>query len=109
MLKTEKKQIADAITMAAYHVETELLGMLREHSDRADQEGGTLLHAAFQSPARLEVADGELRVTIAHQFSPHRTAALSALCEQLNALAPPFPGTHLRLRLAAQAGEPLVS
>jgi hypothetical protein len=31
------------------------------------------------------------------------------LCEQLDALALPFPGTHLRLRLAVQAGEPVVS
>jgi hypothetical protein len=86
-LKTEKKLIADAIKMAAYQVETQLLGMLQDHYARADEEGRTLLHAAFQSPARLEVAEGELRVTIGRQSSPHRTAALAALCEQLDALA----------------------
>jgi len=109
MLKTEKKLIADTIKMAAYQVETQLLGMLRDHYARADEEGRTLLHAAFQSPARLEVADGELRVTIAAQSSPHRTAALAALCEQLDALAVPFPGTHLRLRVAVQAPQPVIS
>jgi len=109
MLKTEKKLIADAIKMAAYQVETELLAMLQDHYPRADEEGRTLLHAAFQSPARLEVVEGELRVTIARQSSPHRTAALAVLCEQLDALALPFPGTHLRLRLAVQATEPIVS
>jgi len=109
MLKTEKKLIADTIKMAAYQVETQLLGMLQDHYARADEEGRTLLHAAFQSPARLDVADGELRVTIAAQSSPHRTAALAALCEQLDALATPFPGTHLRLRLAVQAPEPVMS
>jgi hypothetical protein len=108
-LKTEKKLIADTIRMAAYQVETQLFGMLQDHYARADQEGRTLLHAAMQSPARLEVADGELRVTIAAQSSPHRTAALSALCEQLDALAVPFPGTHLRLRLAVQAAESVIS
>ena len=107
-LKTEKKLIADAIKMAAYQVETELLGMLQDHYARAGEEGRTLLHAAFQSPARLEIAEGELRVTIARQSSPHRTAALAALCEQLDALAVPFPGTHLRLRLAVQAAEPVI-
>ena len=101
--------IADAIKMAAYQVETELLAMLQDHYPRADEEGRTLLHAAFQSPARLEVVEGELRVTIARQSSPHRTAALAVLCEQLDALALPFPGTHLRLRLAVQATEPIVS
>jgi transposase len=108
-LKTEKKLIADTIKMAAYQVESQLLGMLQDHYARADEEGRTLLHGAFQSPARLEVADNELRVTIAAQSSPHRTAALAALCEQLDALAVPFPGTHLRLRLAVQAPEPVIS
>ena len=108
-LKTEKKLIADAIKMAAYQVETQLLGMLHDHYGRAGEEGRTLLHAAFQSPARLEVAEGELRVTIAPQSSPHRTAALATLCEQLDAIALPFPGTHLRLRLTVQAAEPVIS
>jgi hypothetical protein len=107
-LKTEKKLIADAIKMAAYQVETELLGMLQDHYARADKEGRTLLHAAFQSPARLEVVEGELRVTIGGQSSPHRTAALAALCEQLDALAILFPGTHLRLRLAVQTETPIM-
>jgi transposase len=108
-LKPEKKLIADAIKMAAYQVETQLLGMLQDHYARADEEGRTLLHAAFQSPSRLEVAEGELRVTIGRQSAPHRTAALAALCEQLDALAVPFPGTHLRLRLAVQTSEPVIS
>jgi transposase len=108
-LKTEKKLIADTIKMAAYQVETQLLGMLQNHYARAEEEGRTLLHAAFQSPARLEVTDQELRVTLAAQSSPHRTAALGALCQQLDDLAVPFPGTHLRLRLAVQAPEPVTS
>lgn len=108
-LKTETKLIADTIKMAAYQVETQLLGMLQGHYARAEEEGRTLLHAAFQSPARLEVTDQELRVTIAAQSSPHRTAALGALCQQLDDLAVPFPGTQLRLRLAVQAPEPVTS
>lgn len=106
-LKKEKKLIADGIKMAAYQVETELLGMLQEHYPRAGDEGRTLLSAAFQSPARLEVADGELRVTIAAQASPHRTAALAALCRDLDERAAHFPGTRLRIRLAVSEHEPL--
>jgi hypothetical protein len=108
-LKTEKKLIADAIKMAAYQVETQLLSMLEEHYARSGAEGRTLLQAAFQSPARLEVAEGELRVTIAAQASPHRTAALAALCAQLDALGISFPGTTLRLRLTVQTPEPVIS
>jgi transposase len=108
-LKTEKKLIADAIKMAAYQVETELLGLLQDHYARSGEEGRTLLHAAFQSPAQLEVTEKELRVTIASQSSPHRTAALAALCEQLDAFAVSFPGTNLRLRLAVQVDQPIIS
>jgi hypothetical protein len=109
MLKTESKLIADTIKMVAYQAETQLLGMLEGHYARADEEGRTLLHAVFQSPARLDVAKGELRVTIASQSSPHRTAVLSALCEQLDTLAAPFPGTNLRLRFAVQGQEDVIS
>ena len=106
-LKTEKKLIADSIKMAAYQVETELLGMLGDHYARCDDEGRTLLHSVFQSSARLEVTDGELRVTIAAQSSPHRTKALAALCEQLNTRASHFPGTELRLHLAVEPQSPV--
>lgn len=109
MLKTEKKIIADAIKMAAYQVETELLGMLQGHYARAGEDGRTLLHAVFQSAARLEVVEDELRVTIARQSSPHRTAALAELCAQVDAQAVLFPGTRLRLRFAVQAIEPVIS
>ena len=106
-LKTERKLIVDAIKMSAYQVETELLGMLQEHYARTNDEGRTLLTAAFQSSARLEVAEGELRVTIAAQASPHRTAALAALCRQLDAKGVVFPGTNLRLRVGVSPHEPL--
>lgn len=106
-LKAEKKRIVDAIKMAAYQVETELLGMLKKHYARAEDEGRTLLHAAFQSPARLEVADGELRLTISSQSSPHRTAALAALCADLDAMKVAFPGTKLCLRVAVETHQPL--
>lgn len=107
-LKTEKKLITDSLKMTAYQVETELLGMLQDHYARCDDEGRTLLHSIFQSSARLEVTDGELRVTIAVQSSPHRTQALAALCEQLNAKPTRFPGTDLRLHLAVEPQSPVI-
>ncbi len=107
-LKTEKKLIADSLKMTAYQVETELLDMLQGHYARCDDEGRTLLHSIFQSSARLEVTDGELCVTIAAQSSPHRTLALAALCEQLNAKATHFPGTNLRLQLAVEPQSPVI-
>ena len=106
-LKTEKKLIADTIKMTAYQVETRLLRMLGEHYCRTDDEGRTLLQAAFQSTARIELREEELYVELAPQSSPHRTKAVETLCTELNAMGTKFPGTYLHLKLAIQPHEPL--
>ena len=99
-LKQERKRISDTIKMTAYQVESELLGMLHKYYARSMDEGRTFLHAAFQSSARLEVTEQELRVTISVQSSPHRTNSLAELCAEINKLDAAFPGTQLRIRLA---------
>jgi uncharacterized FlgJ-related protein len=101
-LQKEKKLIVDAIKMIACQVETALLGRLVKHYARAADEGRTLLHAAFQSSARMEVSETELKITIAAQSSPHRTEALAKLCEELDAEAVCYPGSRLRIRLAVE-------
>lgn len=106
-LKTEKKLIVDTIKMTAYQVETRLLRLLGDHYCRTEDEGRTLLQAAFQSTARIEVREDQLYVELAPQSSPHRTKAIQALCTELNALDTKFPGTCLRLKLAIQSHEPL--
>ena len=57
---------------------------------------GLAIVGPTKSAARLEATEGELRVTIAAQSSPHRTAALAALCAQLDAIPTTFPGTVLK-------------
>lgn len=108
VLKKEKKYVVEAIKMTAYQLETELLETLGEHYARTEDEGRTFLQSAFQACGRLEIGLDELRVTLAAQSSPHRTQALAALCEKLNALDACFPGTNLRLRLAVEPHEPLI-
>ena len=106
-LKTEKKLIVDAIKIIAYQCETELLNRLSQHYPRSDDEGRTLLHAAFQSSARLEVTPTELKVTLVPQSSAHRSAAVATLCAELDADTVHYPGSHLRVRLAVAGLEPL--
>jgi Transposase DDE domain len=106
-LKAEKKLIVDAIKIIAYQCETALLDRLRPHYARADDEGRTLLHAAFQSSARMEVTEAELRITLAAQSSPHRSEALAKLCRELDAEGVCYPGSGLRVRLAVEGQEPL--
>ena len=72
-------------------------------------EARTLLQAAFQSSGSIEVTPEELRITLAPQSSPHRSRAISELCEKLNELGAVFPGTGLRLSLAVELPEPVIS
>jgi transposase len=108
-LKKEKKLIVDAIKIIAYQCETALLDRLRPLYARADDEGRTLLHAAFQSSASMKVTETELQLTLYAQSSPHRSEALAKLCRELDAEMVCYPGSSLRVRLAVEGQEPLTS
>jgi transposase len=97
-LSTERKHLTNVLKMIAYQAESDLLRTVTPHYKRAEDEGRTLLHAAFASAADIEVTATELRVTLAPQSSAHRTKAIAALCEALDANATTFPGTRLVLR-----------
>jgi hypothetical protein len=92
--------LTDIIKMIAYQAESDLLGLLRPHYARADQEGRTLLHELFATVGDIRVSDSELQVTLAPLSSPHRTHAAQALCEKLDQTASIFPGSRLRVRFA---------
>src|SRR5207244_1328630 len=108
-LKKEKKLLVDAIKIVAYQCETALLDRLRPHYARSDDEGRTLLQAAFQSSARMDVTATELTITIAAQSSPHRSEALAKLCCELDGEVIYYPGSSLRVRLAVAGQEPLTA
>ena len=107
-LRKQRRLVVDAVKMVAYRVEGRLLEMLRSMYARTEDDGRTFLQAAFQSAGSLQVSDTDLTVTLAPQSSPHRTQALTQLCERLNALGTTFPGTKLRLRLAVEAPKPII-
>jgi hypothetical protein len=100
-LSRERKHLTNCIKMVAYQAESDLLALLRPHYARADDEGRTLITTALQSPADLEVRDGELCVTLAPLSSAHRDRALASLCDALNEMNVRFPGTDLRMRFGA--------
>jgi len=97
-LSTERKHLTNILKMVAFQVESDLLHLLRPYYARVDDEGRTLLQAAFQSTAAIEVSGDELRVTLAPLSSPHRSRAVGALCDILNQTDTRFPGSSLRLR-----------
>jgi transposase len=97
-LATERKHLTDIVKMVAYQAESDLLIMLRPHYSRADQEGRTLLHELFATAGDIAISGDELHITLAPLSSPHRTAAVQALCEPLNRTETKFPGTNLCIR-----------
>ena len=104
-LPRDKKQLTDGLKMLAHQVETDLVRVVAPFYARSLDEGRTLVTAALQSAADLEVAGDELRVTLAAQSSPHRSRAIAELCVLLNATETVFPGTSLRLHYAVAGVE----
>ncbi len=49
-----------------------------------------------------QIVDDELRVTLGPLSTPHRTLAVTRLCEVLTQTETLFPGSHLRVRFAIQ-------
>ena len=107
-LKTDKKLIVDAIKMEPVPGGNGVVGMLAGQYARTEDEGRTFLHAAFKSPARLEVAHGELCVR-SPAIRPPSYSGLASRCTQLDAIGATFPGTNLRLRLTVATKEPIIS
>jgi transposase len=99
-LSTERKHLSNVLKMVAYQIEGSLVEMLRPAYPRTEDEGRTMIQAALRSAATIEPTAEELRVTLAPLSSPHRTRAISAVCDALNNTETEFPGTNLRLRYA---------
>jgi transposase len=97
VLDTETKLITHAVRMAAYNTETTLASALHGHYARADDEAYTLIREALAGSGDLHPNHGVLHVRLDPLSAPRRTAALAALCEQLNATRTRYPGTDLIL------------
>lgn len=106
-LATARKHLTNLLKMVAYQAESEIVRAVAPHFPRVEEEGRTLVQTALASAADIQVTPTELRVTLAPLSSPHRSSAIAALCEKLNATKTCFPGTRLRLRYAIQPAPPV--
>lgn len=97
-LSTQRKHLTSCLKLVAYQAEGELVRLITPHYRRSEDEGRTLIQAALASTADLVVTKDELRVILAPMSSPHRSRAVAALCDALNAGGAVFPGSKLRLR-----------
>jgi Transposase DDE domain len=97
-LSTERKHLTNILKMIAYQMESDLVELVRPHYKRVEDEGRTLIQSALQDMADIEPTVDQLRITLAHLSSPHRSRVLEALCEVLNETNTLFPGSQLRMR-----------
>ncbi len=105
-LAPERQHLVSLLKMVAYQAESDLVRLVAPHYSRVEDEGRTLIQNALASSADIEVDAHELRVRLTPLSSPHRTAAIATLCQELNAAAVAFPGTRLRLRFSVGSPAP---
>jgi len=97
-LSVETKRVTDLLKMVAYQAESDLVRLVAPHYQRTEREGKTLIQSALAATGDIQVDEDTLRVCLEPLSSPHRTQALIALCEELNATNTVFPGSQMRLR-----------
>jgi transposase len=102
-LAPERQHLVSLLKMVAYQAESDLVRLVAPHYSRVEDEGRTLVQNALAASADIEVDHAELRVRLTPLSSPHRTAAIAALCDALNTSPVAFPGTRLRLRFSVGA------
>ena len=104
-LATERKHLSNVLEMVAYQGESAPTSAVAPYDARCDDEGRTLVQPALTCAADIDVTDDEPRVTLAPLSSAHRSRAIAALCDTLNATPIAFPGTRLRMRFAVAGVE----
>jgi hypothetical protein len=98
----ESRRLMHCFRIAADRAELGLLELIRPHFKEWRHEGRSLIRTILHSPGNIRVLDRRLHIEISPQASPYKTRALKAMCEQLTAIAAPFPGTDLIMSFAVQ-------
>lgn len=97
-LSVERKHLTDLLKMVAYQCECDLFRLIEPHYRRAEDEGRALIRSALATSGDIKISQHHLHVSLHPLSSPHRTKALSTICERLNETPIRFPGSNLLLR-----------
>jgi hypothetical protein len=86
--------------MVAYRAETALVRCLAPHYAKTEDEGRALIREMLLSSADImpQPETQRLLVRVHSLANPRSNEALAKLCDTLNALELPYPGTTLTLR-----------
>ncbi|MBF0199613.1 MAG: hypothetical protein HQL32_17990, partial [Planctomycetes bacterium] len=98
ILDSKKKNFVDTIKMAAYRSESILFSNLNPIYKNSEKEGRSFLQSVFKLAGDMEVAGKTITIRLESMDKPHRTKALSCLCEKVNSLGFKYPGTDFELK-----------
>lgn len=98
----ETRRLMHVLRMSAQRAESALRELFRPVFPRWRHESREMVRTFLNSSGDIEVAEGELLITLKAQASPHRTRVLAHLCSELNTLGAKFPGSDLVLRFAVR-------
>jgi transposase len=102
LLENERKRFTDVVKLTAYRVESELLALVAPHYRRHIEEGRAVVREMMQATGDLEATNHTLTVRLRPLSCPRHTAAMAAVCEELNQRQLHFPGTDLVLNFAVK-------
>ena len=97
-LETEAKLITHAVKMAAFNAETALARALHGRYPRAGDEAYALIREALHASGDIIPGQDTLTIRLSPLSAPRRTAAIAAICDQLNQARVRYPRTGLILR-----------
>ncbi len=96
-LKSEIKILVNTLKISAYQIETQLKDMLGPYYSRSEQEGRRVIAAALKSSGKIALGSDCITIELERQSSPCRTRSINQLCERLNEMKAPYPGTNLTI------------
>jgi len=94
-IRPEAKLLADVVKVAAYNAQVWLADRLAQHYTNPYDRHDLLRSFAQLSGTMTRQADGSLHIRLDPPNTLRCTRALQGLCEDLNQLAPHFPGTSI--------------
>jgi len=102
-LERERKVLVDAIKLTAYRAESALARLIEPFFNRHEDEARKFLKSIFAATADVIPDHRNKRLTVRFHglASPRATRALGQLCALVNADAPLYPGSNLRLHFEA--------
>lgn len=98
----ETRRLMHVLRMSTHRAESALRELFRPVYPRWRHESREMVRTFLNSSGDIKVTDGELRITLEAQASPHRTRVLAHLCSELSTLGAKFPGSDLVLRFAVR-------